>query len=122
MSISTSFYRTSCVGRRERRFGNHLFNRLNPRDRLLRKREPEGNRPEQLAINIHGTPAHSLQDPGFLERSAAQTSQYDALLRSEIFKYSEDFDLEIFDAIVMEDSTAHAMHSRPDILETEEGL
>ena len=122
MSISTSFYRTTCVGRRERRLGNHLFNRLNPRDRLLRKWESEGNRSEQLAINVHGTPAHSLQDSRLLERPAAQTSQYDALLRSEIFKYSEDFDLEVFDAIVMEDSTAYAMHSGPDVLEPKEGL
>ena len=122
MITATTYYRSACIRRRERRIGNHLLNRLNPRDRLLRKREAEGNRTEQLAVNVHGAPAHSLHDSSLFEWPATQASQYDALLRSEIFKYAEDFDLEIFDAIVMEDSAANAMHSRFHVLEAEEVL
>jgi hypothetical protein len=122
MSKGNAYYRAGCIGRRKRCIGNHLFNRLNARDRLLRKREPEGNRAEQLAVNVHGTSAHPLQDASLLERAATQASQYDALFRSEIFKYSEDLDLEIFDAIVMEDSAAHAAHAWLDVLEPEEVL
>ena len=122
MITATSYYRSACIRRRERRVGNHLFNRLNARDRLLRKRETESNRTEQLAVNVNGAPAHSLHDPRLFEWAAAQASQYDALLRSEIFKYAEDFDLEIFDAIVMEDSAANAVHPRFHVLEPEEAL
>ena len=118
----TRYYRPACIGRRKRGIRDHLLNRLNARDRFFRKREPEGNRAEQSAVNVNGTPAHSLHDPGLLEWSAAQTSQYDALLRSEIFHYAEDFDLEIFDAIVMEDSAAYAAHARPNVLKREELL
>ena len=116
MSTATTYYRSACIRRRERRVRDHLFNRLNARDRLLRKRETESNCTEQLAINVNWAPAHSLHDASLFERPAAQSSQYDALLRREIFKYAEDLDLEIFDAIVMEDSAANAMHARPDVL------
>ena len=120
--MATCYYRPACIGRGKRGIRHHLLNRLNARDRFFRKREPEGNRAEQLTVNVNGTPAHSLQDPGLLERPAAQASQYDALFRSEIFHYPEDFDLEIFDAIVMEDSAADAAHSWLNILKREELL
>ena len=122
MITATSYYRSACIRRRERRVRNHLFNRLNARDRLLRKRETESNRTEQLAINVNGAPAHSLHDASLFEWPSTQSSQYDALLRSEILKYAEDLDLEIFDAIVMEDSAANALHARLDVLEPEEVL
>ena len=115
------YYRSSCIGRPgERRVRDHLFNRLNARDRLLREREPESNRSEQLAVNIYGAPAHPLNDSGFLQRASTQPSQNDALLWAEILEYSEDFDLKVFDAIVMEDSAAHAAHSWLHVLESEE--
>jgi hypothetical protein len=117
------YYRSSCIGRPgKRRVRDHLFNRLDTRDRLLRERESESNRAEQLAINVYGAPAHPLNDSSLLQRAAAQASQYDALLWAEILEYSEDFDLKIFDAIVMEDSAAHAAHSWLHVLEPEEVL
>jgi hypothetical protein len=122
MTIGNRYYRTACSRRRERRVRDHLFNWLDTRDRFLRKRESESHRAEQLAVYIDGTSTHPLQDSGLCEGSATQASQYDALLWGEIFEHSEDLDLKIFDAIVMEDSAAHATHSWPDILDTEEVL
>jgi hypothetical protein len=116
------YYRPACTGRGKGRVGNHLLDRLNTGDRLFRKRETQSDGAEQFAVNVNRTSAHALHDASFLERAAAQASQYDALLRSEIFHYSEDFDLEIFDAIVMEDSAADAVHAGPDIVKGEELL
>ena len=122
MSTGNRYYRTDCGRCAEGRVRNHLLDRLNTGYRLLGKRESERHRAEQLAIDIDGAAAHALHDAGFRERTTAQASEDDALLWREILQYSEDLDLKIFDAIVLEDSAANAMHPCLDILEPEEVL
>ena len=122
MNIGNHFCSTACSRHRERRVRDHLLNRLNARNRLLRKWKAEGYGTEQLAVYVNRASTHSLQDAGLLQRPTAQSSQYDALLWCEILEYAEDLALKIFDAIVMEDSAAHAAHSGLDILEMEEVL
>ncbi len=107
---------------RERGTGNHPLNGLNSADGLLRKGEPERHRAQQFPADINRAAAHSLQNAGLSQRSAAQTGQYDGLLGAEILQDSEDLDLELFDLIALEDCLADSVESRMDILQGEELL
>jgi hypothetical protein len=44
------------------------------------------------------------------------------LLGGDVWEYAEDFDLELFDAITLEDSAADAVKAGTDIAKREEGL
>jgi hypothetical protein len=56
------------------------------------------------------------------EWAATETSQDDSLLWAEILENTEDFDLELFNAITLEDGSADAMEAGMHVLEWEEVL
>lgn len=101
---------------------DHLLDRLDTGDRLLGVRESKRNRTGQLAVDIDGTTAHPLHYAGTLQRSSAEPRQDDGLLWSDILEYAEDFDLELFDALPVEDGSADAVHTGTNIAEREKVL
>ena len=104
------------------RGSEHGFNGLDSGDGLLRKREPEGDSAEQLAIDINRAAAHALYHAGFGERAAAESGENNALLWTEIIEHAEDFDLELFDLLAVKDGAAYTVHAGADIFEWEEAL
>ncbi len=100
----------------------HLLDRLNAGDRLLRERKAESNRADQLSLYVDWAPAHPLDDAGLSQRAAAESSEDDALPWAGILENTEDFDLELFDMVPLEDSPANAVHPGSDIFEGEEIL
>ena len=101
----------------ERSVGEHGFDRLDAGDRFLGERKTEGDRAQQLSIDIHRAAAHALQNSGFGKGAAAEAGDHDALLGAEILEDTEDFDLELFNAISLKDSPAYSSQSRVDILQ-----
>lgn len=98
---------------------DHLLDRLDTGDRFLGVRESKRNRTGQLAVDINGTSAHSLHHASTLQRSSAEPRQDDGLLWSDILEYAEDFDLELFDVLPVEDGPAEAVHTGANIAERE---
>lgn len=101
---------------------DHGLDWLDAGDGLLREGESEGDSPEEFAIDVDRTAAHSLQNPGFGEWTAAQPGDNDGLPWSEILQDSEDLDLELIDPIALENGFSDAAESRADILDWEEVL
>jgi hypothetical protein len=104
------------------RVPNHGLDRLDARDGLFGEGESESDSAEEFAVDIHRTAAHTLQNAGLSQSSAAQAGQDDGLPWSEILEDSEDLDLEIFDAISFEDRFSDSSQSRTDIADWEEIL
>lgn len=100
----------------------HGLNGLNARDRFFGEWEPEGDGPEQFTANIDRTAAHSLQNTGFGQWPPAEPGQNDGLLWTQILEHAEDFDLELFDTVALEDGPADAAETGVHILEWEEVL
>ena len=107
---------------RETAVFDHLLNGLNSGDGFLGKSEPQGYRAQEFAVDKYGTSAHSLDNPSFGERTPAEFRQNDALLWTGVLEDSEDLDLELFDAISLENSAADAVQTRPDVFKREESL
>jgi hypothetical protein len=101
---------------------DHGFDWLDASDGLLREREAEGDGAEQFTIDIDRAAAHALQNAGLGQRAAAKPGQDDGLLWTEILQDTEDFDLEVFDPVALEDSFADASKSGSDILDWEKIL
>lgn len=102
--------------------GEHGFDGLNSGDRFFGERETEGDGAQQLSIDIHRAAAHALQNSGFGKRATAETGDNDGLFGAEILENAEDFDLELFNTVSLEDGPAYAMQSGVDILEWEKLL
>jgi hypothetical protein len=114
--------RTCRPRRRKSSVGQHGFDWLNAGNGLLRERKAERDRAQQFAVDVNRAAAHTLQNAGFGERTAAQTGQDNGLLWAEILEHAEDFDLELFDAVTLEDSPADAMETGMHVFEWEELL
>jgi len=99
------------------RIADHRLDRLDSRDGFLRKREPERDGAEKLTVDVHGAAAHSLNHPGFPKPAAAEARENHALSGPEILENAEDFDLELFDSIALENGTADAAEAGTDIFE-----
>jgi hypothetical protein len=100
----------------------HGLNWLDARDGLFGEGESEGDGTEQFPADIHRAAGHTLQDAGFGKWSATESSKDDGLPWSEILEDSEDLDLEIFDSITLEDSSADPSKARADVLDWEKIL
>ena len=101
---------------------DHGFDWLDASDGLLRERETESDGTEQFTVDIDRAAAHTLENARFGQRTAAKPGQDDGLLWAEILEDTEDLDLEIFDAVALEDSFANASKSGSDILDWEKIL
>ena len=102
--------------------GNHRFNWLDSSNWLFGERESESDSAEQLSVYVNRTTTHALHDPSLLEWSTAEPGEDDALLWREVFEDTEDLDLELFDPISLEDSTADAVLAGTDVLKLEKAL
>ena len=100
----------------------HGFNGLDAGDRFFGKWEPESDGAEQFTANIDRAAAHPLQNTGFGQWTPAEPGQNDGLLWTQILEHTEDFDLELFDAVTLEDGPAYAAETGAHILEWEEVL
>jgi hypothetical protein len=56
------------------------------------------------------------------ERASGKAGENNGLSWDDVLEYAEDFDLELFDVIPLEDSATDAAQSGADIFEREEGL
>lgn len=101
---------------------DHLLDRLDTSNRLLGVRKTQRNRAHQFAVDVHRASAHSLHDSSSLQRPTGQSSQNDGLLWSDVLEHTEDFDLELFDAVPLEDGPADTVHSGTDIAKWEKTL
>src|SRR5690242_1083920 len=97
--------------------GDHLLDGLNAGNRLLRKRKAESDGSQQLAVNVDRATAHTLQHAGLLQRTSAKLRQDDCLLWADVLNYTEDFNLEFFDAVSFEDCAANTVKSRANIFQ-----
>ena len=88
---------------------------MNTRDGHFREGKAEGYGAHKLAVDVHGAAAHPLHDSSFSQRTAAEFGEDDGLLWAEIFEEAEDFDLELFDAIPLEDSATDTMEAWADV-------
>lgn len=102
--------------------GEHGLNGLDAGNRLFGKGKTESDSAEQLAINIDGAATHALQNASFGQWPPAEPGQNDSLLWAQILEHAEDFDLEFFDAVALEDGAADAPEAGMHILEWEEVL
>lgn len=100
----------------------HGLDWLDATDGLFGEREAQSNGTEQFTLDIYRTAAHTLQNAGFSQRSAAETGEDDGLFGPEILQDTEDFDLELFDPIALENGFSDAAESRADVLQWEELL
>jgi hypothetical protein len=100
----------------------HGFNGLDARYGLFGERKAESDGPEQFAVNIDRAAAHALENAGFGQWAAAKPGEDDSLLWAEILEHTEDFDLELFDAVALEDGPADAAEAGTHVLEWEEVL
>ncbi len=83
-------------------------------------RECHRDRTKQFALEVHGTPAHALQDARTRERTSGQARENQGLLRADVFDDAEDLDAEVFYAASGKDRLPGAAHARPDLLQWEE--
>ncbi len=102
--------------------GDHLLDRLDAGDGLFGEGEAEGNCSEEFPVYIHRASAHALHDAGLSERAAAEPGDDDRLFGREVFEDSEDLDVEVFDLIPVEDSTADAVLPWADVMKGEQLL
>ena len=100
--------------------GNHLLDGLDASERTFGERKAQSDGADEFAVHVNGTPAHSLYYTRLGEWAPTELGQDDALPGSDIFEYTEDFDLELFDSVTLEDSATNAMHSWADIFQREE--
>ncbi len=100
----------------------HGLDWLDATDGLFGEREAQSNGTEQFTLDIYRTATHTLQNAGFSQRSAAETGEDDGLFGPEILQDTEDFDLELFDPIALENGFSDAAESRADVLQWEELL
>jgi hypothetical protein len=63
-----------------------------------------------------------LQNAGLREGTAAQAGEDDGLPWTEILEDAEDLDLEVFNAVALEDGLSDAAKARADILDWEKIL
>lgn len=108
--------------RRKMRPGDHGLDGPNAGDRLFREWKPERYCAEEFTVNINRAAAHALEHAGFGQRTAAEAGENDRLLWRDIFKDTEDLDLELFDTAALEDGTADAAEAWVDFFEGEEIL
>jgi hypothetical protein len=102
--------------------GEHGFDGLDARYGLFGERKAEGDGPEQLTVDINRAAAHALENAGFGQWAAAEPGEDDGLLWTQILEHAEDFDLELFDAVALEDGPADAAETGTHVLEWEEVL
>jgi hypothetical protein len=109
-------------GRSKGGVGEHTFDWLNAGDGLFSEGEAERDGAEQFTIDINWAATHTLQNAGFSQRTAAKAGKDDGLPWTEIMQDTEDLDLEVFNAVSLEDGFADAMQPRLDVPEWEELL
>ena len=102
--------------------GEHSLDRLDAGNRLFGKGKTESDSAEQLAANIDRAAAHALQNASFGQWPPAEPGQNDSLLWTQILEHAEDFDLEFFDAVALEDGPADAPETGMHIQEWEQVL
>ena len=97
----------------------HLRNRRNAGDRLFREaaqRIRDGA--DQFAVDVDGTAAHPGDDAGVRERSAFEFGEYEVAMRpDDVLEHADDVDLEFLDPSPIEDRSADADHSGPDLID-----
>lgn len=125
MSRAAQFPRRGWVSqcrRRKARAGDHGLDGPDAGDRLFREWKPERYCSQEFAVDINRTAAHALEHSGFGQRPAAEAGEDDRLLWRDIFKDTEDLDLELFDAVALEDGAPDAAEAWVDFFEGEEVL
>ena len=104
-------------GRRAGRL-DHLLDRRDAGDRLLRKR-PERVRDgaEQTPVDVDGASAHACDDARGRQRAAFEARDDQVATRGGgVAKDAEDADRELLDAVTLEDRAAHADHAGTDLV------
>jgi hypothetical protein len=102
--------------------GEHGFNGLDASYGLFGERKAEGDRPEQFPVDVDRAATHALENASLGQWPAAEPGEHDGLLWAEILEHAEDFDLELFDSIALEDGPADAAETGTHVLEWEEVL
>lgn len=100
----------------------HGLDGLDAGNWLFGKGKTESDSAEQFAANIDRAAAHALQNASFGQWPPAEPGQNDSLLWTQILEHAEDFDLEFFNAVALEDGPADAPEAGMHILEWEELL
>lgn len=108
--------------RRKASLGSHRLDGLNAGNGLFRERKAERNCTQEFAVDINRASAHTLQHSGFGERPSAEAREDDCLFWRDVFKDTEDLDLELFDAAALEHGTANAAEAWVNFFEGEEPL
>src|SRR6185369_8376454 len=60
---------------------DHVFDRGDPRNRFLCKRERVSHGSDELAVDVHGAAAHSREDTGSVHERTAQSGNDNTLFR-----------------------------------------
>lgn len=76
-----------------------------------------GHRPQQFAVDVHGRPAHALQNTRFRQWTSAQTGQNQGLPWAEVFEHAEHFHLKFSHLAAREDRTPDTVLARAYILQ-----
>lgn len=97
--------------------GDHLLDGLDSGNRLLGKRKTECNGADELAVNVDGASAHTLQNTGLLQRASAELGQNDGLLWADVLNHPENLDLEFINTIALEHGAANAVESGTNVFQ-----
>jgi hypothetical protein len=101
---------------------DHLLDGLNPGDSLLRKRKAKRDGAYQFSVNVNRAAAHPLQNTCLVQRPPAELRQDNCLLGPDVLDYTEDFDLEFFDSVALENCASDTVQSAANILQRKKVL
>src|SRR6185436_12171178 len=83
-------------GRRKIQHTDHLFDRLNSSDRLLRKGKRKRDGSDKTSINKYRAATHAGDNAGTLQRTTGQSRKNHVLLRSDgVFEDAKNLDVEL---------------------------
>ena len=106
-------------GAGQRRGVDHLVDRRDAGDRLLGEL-PERVRhgADQPAVDVDRAAAHAGDDAGVGERPAFEPRQDQVAARADdVAQHAEDVDLELVEAVALEDRAADADHARAELVD-----
>jgi hypothetical protein len=97
------------------RQSQHIFDRPNTCDGVLRERKSQRDRANQFPVDVHRTTTHTLDNSRLFNLAAGKTRQDHRLLRAEIFQNAENLHLKFFNLIARKYSLADSMLTGPNI-------
>jgi hypothetical protein len=89
----------------------HLLDRSDPRDRLLRESPAVGHRPDHAAVDVDRRAAHPFQDAGAIHRIAAEADQDQVSLGGDVLHQAGDLGVELRDAGALKDRSSLPFHA-----------